>query len=174
MARVRYTLPARLLHWLSALSIIAAFLLALSFDGMPLGLAKLKLINYHKWVGITVLGLVALRLLWRLRHRPPALPADTPPWQARAAHVTHGLLYVLMIGVPLGGWLMSSAKGYPVVYLGLLRLPDLVSTNQELAAQLRTLHELGAWVLIALALGHAAAALKHHLIDRDDILKRML
>lgn len=174
MSRVRYTLPARLLHWLVAVGIVAAFVLALSFDGMPFSMTKLKLINYHKWIGITVLALVAARLLWRLGHKPPPLPAATPLWQVWAAHITHAFLYVLMFAIPLGGWLMSSAKGFPVVYLGVLPLPDLVGPNPELGTQLRSLHELGAWGLIVLALGHAAAAIKHHLIDRDDVLKRML
>lgn len=170
----KYTLPARLLHWLVALGIIAAFALALSFDDMPLSPGKLKLINYHKWIGITVLALAALRLLWRLGHRPPALPAHMAAWEKLAAHAGHALLYLLMFGVPLGGWLYSSAKGYPVVWLGLLPLPNLMDKNEALAGTLKTLHMLGGWSVIALAVLHAAAALKHHFIDRDDVLRRMI
>lgn len=172
---VKYTVPARILHWLTALAIIAAFALALTTDSMQgFSLQKLKLINYHKWVGITVLLLVALRLLWRLGHRPPAMPAGMKAWEIGAAHFTHLLLYVLMFAVPLGGWLYSSAKGFPVVWLGLVELPNLMAKNEEVAHSIKEAHELGAWLLIALAVLHAAAALKHHFISRDDVLKRML
>ncbi|QDQ26284.1 cytochrome b [Chitinimonas arctica] len=170
----KYTLPARLLHWLIALGIITAFTLALNFDGMPLSLAKLKLINYHKWVGISVLGLVAIRLLWRLTHRPPAMPGHMAAWEKTVAHVTHGVLYLLMFGVPLGGWLYSSAKGFPVVWLGLVQLPQLLEKDEALATTLKEMHGLAAWILIGLAVLHAAAALKHRFIDRDDVLQRML
>ncbi|WP_269531149.1 cytochrome b [Chitinimonas sp. BJYL2] len=170
----KYTLIARALHWLVALGIIAAFALAMSFDDMPLSMAKLKLINYHKWIGITVLALVALRLIWRLTHRPPALPDHMATWEKLVAHVTHGALYVLMFGVPLGGWLYSSAKGYPVVWFGLVQLPDLVAKNEALADSIKEAHRIGGWLIILLAAAHAAAALKHHFINRDDVLKRMI
>lgn len=172
--QIRYTLPARLLHWLTAIGIIAAFGLALSFDDMKLSPAKITLINYHKWIGITVLGLVAVRLLWRLTHPAPRLPASMPKWETTIAHATHTILYCLMFAVPLGGWLYSSAKGYPVVWLGLVRLPDLIGKNPALAELLKDLHGTGGWAMILLALLHAAAALKHHFISRDDILKRMI
>ncbi|PHV10625.1 cytochrome b [Chitinimonas sp. BJB300] len=172
---VKYTLPARILHWLTALAIISAFALGLTTGGMEgFSLQKLQLINYHKWIGITVLGLVAIRLLWRLSHRPPALPANMAKWERQGAHLAHMALYVLMFAVPLGGWLYSSAKGFPVVWLGLVKLPDLMEKNEALAHTIKEMHELGAWVLIALAVAHAAAALKHHFIQRDDVLKRML
>ncbi len=172
---VKYTLPARVLHWLTALAIISAFALGLTTGGMEgFSMQKLKLINYHKWVGITVLGLVALRLLWRLTHRPPALPTSMANWERLAAHLGHLALYVLMFSVPLGGWLYSSAKGYPVVWLGLVELPNLMDKDDTVADTIKQMHKTGAWVLIAIAVGHAAAALKHHFIQRDDVLKRML
>lgn len=170
----KYTLPARLLHWLVALGIFAAFGLALTVDDMPLSLTKLKLINYHKWIGITVLGLVALRLLWRLGHRPPPTNAQMAGWEKAVAAGVQVLLYVLMFGVPLGGWLYSSAKGYPVVWLGLVPLPNLTEKNEELAVTLKEMHEIGGWTIIILSVLHAAAAFKHHFIQRDDTLKRML
>lgn len=172
---VKYTLPARALHWLTALAIIAAFALGITTDNMEgFSMQKLKLINYHKWIGIAVLLLVALRLLWRLSHRPPALPANMASWEKQVAHLTHIVLYVLMFAVPLGGWLYSSAKGYPVVWLGLVQLPDLMAKNEDVAGLIKFGHKIGAWTLIGLALTHAAAALKHHFIQRDDVLKRML
>lgn len=172
---IKYTLPARILHWLIALGIVAAFTLALSFDDMPLGPGKIRLINYHKWIGITVLGLAAVRLLWRLGHRPPALPAHMKPWEKRAAQGGHALLYLLMFCVPLGGWVYSSAKGYPVVWLGWVHLPNLIDkTSDDVAHQIKQLHGLGGWTVIVVAVGHALAALKHHFVDKDDVLKRML
>lgn len=174
MTAPRYTLTARVLHWLIALGIIAAFSLALYVDDMKLSPAKIALINYHKWIGITVLGLVAVRLLWRLTHPAPKPPAQMQRWEIGVAHATHALLYVLMFAVPLGGWLFSSAKGYPVVWLGLVRLPDLVSKNPQLAETFINLHSLGGWSIVILAALHAAAALKHHFISRDDVLRRML
>lgn len=174
MSTIRYTLIARLLHWLTALGIVAAFGLALVFGDMKLSPAKIALINYHKWIGVTVLGLVALRLLWRLTHPAPALPAAMAFWEKRLAHWTHGILYGLMFAVPLGGWLYSSAKGYPLVWLGVLPLPPLMGKDLLLADLIKDWHAAGGWVLIGLALLHAAAALKHHFIARDDVLRRML
>ncbi|GAB3268571.1 cytochrome b [Chitinimonas naiadis] len=170
----KYTLPARLLHWLIALGIFVAFGIALTVDGMPFSMTKLKLINYHKWVGIAVLALVALRLLWRLGHRPPPTNARMAPWEKLVAAATQGLLYLLMFGVPLGGWLYSSAKGYPVVWLGLVPLPNLMEKNEALADLIKEIHGAGGWVIIILSLLHAAAALRHHFIKHDDTLKRML
>jgi cytochrome b561 len=171
----KYTLPARILHWLLAIGIVTAFTIAISLDDIPRGPEKLRYINYHKWVGITVLGLAALRLLWRLGHRPPAMLAQMQAWEKKVATVTHGLLYLLMFAVPLGGWLFSSAKGYPVVYLGLVQLPDLIGkTSKDVAEQIQQVHELGGWTVIILAGLHMLAGLKHHFLNKDDVLKRML
>jgi cytochrome b561 len=103
------------------------------------------------------------------------MPDTMKPAEKLVGHIVHGLLYLLMFGVPLGGWLYSSAKGYPVVFLGVLPLPNLIDkTTPELAHQIKDLHELGGWTVVVLALLHAAAALKHHFISKDDVLKRML
>lgn len=162
------------LHWLMALLILAAIGVGLSMGEMSLSPLKIKLINWHKWVGITVLGLATVRLLWRMYARPPALPATLPAWQTGAAHAMHLLLYVLMFAIPLSGWAMSAAKGFPVVYLGLFPLPDLVAPDEALGDTLADVHSALSYGLIALLVAHVAAALKHHLIDRDDILSRML
>lgn len=171
--QTRYRTPAVLLHWLIAILIIAALGLAFYLDGLPLTPAKLKLISYHKWVGVTVLILFLPRLLVRLTHPAPASPV-MPYWQMLAASLTHGLLYILMLAIPVTGWLMSSAKGFPVVYLGLIPLPDLVAKDAALGDALKQVHEalnLGLLTLLGL---HVAAALKHHAIDRDETLVRML
>ncbi|MEQ1916638.1 MAG: cytochrome b/b6 domain-containing protein, partial [Gallionella sp.] len=107
-------------------------------------------------------------------HKPPALQANLPLWQQRAAHGVHHLLYLLMICIPVSGWLMSSAKGVPVVYLGLLQLPDLVEKDKALGKVLETTHELLSYTLMLLLALHLAAVIKHHFIDRDDTLSRML
>ncbi|HXN09775.1 MAG TPA: cytochrome b, partial [Steroidobacteraceae bacterium] len=134
---------------------------------------KLRWYSYHKWIGITVLGLVLLRALWRALHAPPP-DEPMPRWQRLAAHLTHGLLYLLMFVTPVVGWLYSSASGFPVVYLKLWRLPDLVPKDPALAKVLVGAHGLLAFTLMLVVLLHAAAALKHHYFDRDATLRRML
>ena len=169
----RYTPTAVSLHWLMALLIIAAFSLGLYMSDLPISPAKLQYYAWHKWMGVTVLLLVTVRLAWRLLHRPPPLPAHMPLWQRRASDLSHRLLYLLMFVLPLSGWLYSSASGYPVVYLGLVQLPDLVGKDKALAGVLHEAHELIAFTLAGLVAVHFAAALKHHFLDRDGLLGRM-
>ena len=144
---------------------------------MPFSLAKLKLINWHKWAGVTILALSLWRLVWRLTHRPPALPARIeramPGWQRVAFHGTHHLMYLLFFAVPLLGWAYSSAKGYPIVWFGVLPLPDWVPVSEPLAQVLKPLHALSAYGLIGLVALHVAAALKHQFVDRDGLIDRM-
>ena len=169
----RYTTTAIGFHWLLALALLTSFSVGLYMAGLPVSPQRLKLYNWHKWAGVTILALSALRLLWRLTHRPPAeLPA--PAWQQRAAHLTHGALYVLFFAVPLVGWAYSSAAGFPVVWFGVLPLPDFVSPDKAVAAFIKPWHGALAWALAGLAVLHVAAALKHHFIDRDGLLRRMM
>lgn len=174
----RYTLTAMVLHWVLAVAILTAFVVGLTLDDMPLSPAKLKLINWHKWAGISILLLSVLRLLWRLAHRPPVLPdriqQAMPGWQTKAYHATHHLMYLLFFVVPLLGWAYSSAKGYPIVWFGVLPLPDLMPVNKEIADSIKELHGLAAWGLIGLVALHVAAALKHQFIDKDGLISRML
>lgn len=176
-ANERYNLVAILLHWVLALAIVGAFCMGLYMADLPVSLTKLKLYNWHKWAGVTILALSALRLLWRLTHRPPALPSRMlsamPGWQRVAYHGTHHLMYLFFFLVPLTGWAYSSAAGYPIVWFGVLPLPDFVSPDKALAAQIKELHELSAFGLAGLVVLHVAAALKHHFIDRDGLLDRM-
>lgn len=173
----RYTLLAIVLHWVLALAILGAFVVGLYVDDLPFSPTKLKLINWHKWAGMAILALSVLRLLWRLTHRPPALPARIsqamPGWQLTAFHATHHLMYALFFVVPLLGWAYSSAKGYPIVWFGVLPLPDWVPRDEALAAVLKPAHALAAFALIGLVGLHVAAALKHQFIDRDGLLDRM-
>jgi len=169
---LRYTSTAIALHWLLALAIVATFGLGLYVDDLPISPQRIKLISWHKWAGITILALSALRLLWRLTHRPPAdLPM--PAWQQRAAHAAHHALYVLFFAVPLAGWAYSSAAGFPIVWFGVLPLPDLLPVDKALAQSIKPVHATLAWALAVLVVLHVAAALKHHFIDRDGLLDRM-
>jgi cytochrome b561 len=168
----RYSLPAIALHWLMALGLIGAIAVGWWASEMPMSIQRLKLINWHKWFGITLLLLFVLRLAWRATHRPPA-PAPMPLWQARTASAVHGLLYLLMAAVPLLGWAYSNAAGFPVVWFGVLPLPDWVGPDKALAATLKEVHGWAAWTLAALIAAHIAGALKHQFIDRDRLLARM-
>jgi cytochrome b561 len=168
----RYTRTAIALHWLLALALLGSFSVGLYMHELPISPQRLKLYNWHKWAGICILALSALRLLWRLTHRPPAdLPM--PAWQRRASHAAHGLLYVLFFAVPLAGWAYSSAAGFPIVVFGVLPLPDFVSPDKALAEAIKPLHATLAFVLAGVVVLHVAAALKHHFIDRDGLLDRM-
>ena len=163
----------RLFHWGMLLLFIAMITIGFYMTDLPLGPRKLKVYALHKSIGLTLLGLAALRLLWRLGERRPALP-PMPVWQARVAAATHVLLYVLMFGIPLTGWLYNSAAGFPLQWFHLVNLPALTATDPGLKSLAKEAHESGVFILITLVLLHAAAALKHHLIDRDGTLRSML
>lgn len=171
----RYTTTAIVLHWLIALLIIGAFTLGLVMTDMPgISPTKLRYYNWHKWAGVTVLLLAALRLLWRLGHRPPPLSNTMPAWQRGAAHGLHHLLYVLMFAVPLSGYFFTLAAGRPVVYFGLFKLPVLIDPNPQWKDVLQETHEWLVWFMAAIVAVHVLAALKHAFVDRDDTLRRML
>ncbi|MEY4563476.1 MAG: hypothetical protein RLZZ618_2753 [Pseudomonadota bacterium] len=168
----RYTPVAMLLHWVLALSIVATFSVGFYMADLPFSPQRLKLYNWHKWAGVTILALSAVRLLWRLTHRPPA-DVPMPAWQARAAHFTHMALYVLFFAVPLVGWAYSSAAGFPIVWLGVLPLPSFVPVDKELAEMIKPWHAYLAYAMAALVLMHVAGALKHQFIERDRLIARM-
>lgn len=170
----QYTRTALTLHWLIALLIFAAFPLGVYMHELPFSPDKLRLYSYHKWIGVTVFMLAIFRLSWRITHRPPALPETMPGWEKFAAHATHYALYALIFIIPLSGWLMSSAKGFQTVWFGLLPLPDLVGKDKELGDLLAGVHQVLNFALFGLVAAHAGAALKHHFIQHDDILARML
>jgi cytochrome b561 len=171
----RYTKTAMLLHWLIALLIVSAFTLGLIMTDIPgFSPTKLKYFSWHKWLGVTVLGFAVLRALWRLFNKPPPPPASLPHWQHLAAEAMHMLLYVFIFAVPISGYLFTLAAGIPVLYLGLFKLPVFMDANPEWKPVLREIHY---WLNMSMAAAvalHVAAALKHHFIDRDGILKRML
>lgn len=169
-----YSATAKALHWGIAVLIFGLLGLGFYMTGLDLSPTKLQLFSWHKWAGVTVFMLVVVRLAWRITHRPPALPAHMSALERFAAHAGHHLLYVLMFAIPLSGWLMSSAKGFQTVWFGVLPLPDLLAKDKALGDLLQTVHVSLNFVLIALLLAHIGAALKHHLVDKDDVLTRML
>lgn len=169
-----YTRTAIALHWLVALLILVVLPLGMVMTELDLSPTKLKLYSWHKWLGVTVFALAILRIVWRLTHAAPPLPESMPAWQRKAAAALHGLLYLLMLGLPLSGWLMSSAKGFQTVWFGVLPLPDLVAKNEQLGHFFEETHETLVGLLLLMLAVHVAATLKHHFVDRDDIAARML
>ncbi|MCG5249421.1 cytochrome b [Methylorubrum extorquens] len=178
----RYTVVAILLHWTSALCVLALIGMGLTMTHAGLApMRQFQLYQWHKSVGITVLALTVLRVLWRLTHRPPAHPAGMPAREHRAAGAAHGLLYLLLVGLPLTGWAVVSLSPFniPTVLYGLVPWPHLplawlVPDKAAAEGVLKLVHAYGAWLLTALLTLHVAAALRHHLILRDDVLRRML
>ena len=169
-----YTRTAKGLHWLMTILFFGLLALGFYMHDLPLSPEKLQLYSWHKWAGVTAFLLVWFRLFWRIAHRPPALPASMLTLMQRAAHAGHFLLYGLMIAIPLSGWLMSSAKGFQTVWFGVLPIPDLLGKNKETGDLLQSVHMSLNLLFVAVIAGHIGAALKHHFIDKDDILTRML
>ncbi|WP_038497013.1 cytochrome b [Collimonas arenae] len=171
----RYSIPAIVLHWLVAILIVAAFTLGLTMVDIPgLTPTKLKYFSWHKWLGVTVFALACLRLLWRKTNGAPPYPASMQPWQQTAAHGLHIFLYVLIFAVPLSGYFYSLAAGVPVTYLGIWPMPVLIAPNPDLKPILKLVHYTLNMIMLGAVSLHVLAALKHHFIDRDGVLKRML
>jgi cytochrome b561 len=170
----RYDTVARIFHWAVAGLLLFQIPLAWIMTDQPLGPDKLGNYALHKSIGITLFGLTALRLAWRLTHPAPPLPAGTPGWQCWLARINQGLLYFLLFAMPLTGWIMSSAANMPVSFFGLFTLPDLVVPDEARAKSFAGIHEAQGTLLMALILLHALAALHHHLVRRDGILASML
>lgn len=168
----RYTGVAIAIHWLAALLIIGALVIGVSMVDMPVSPSRLKLYSYHKWIGITILALSAVRLGWRLTHRPPP-DLDTVVWRRAAAHLTHAALYVLFFAVPLVGWALTSALGFSVVLFGSIPLPDFVPVDKALGELLKPWHRGLALALGSLVAVHVLAAISHRFIDGHSVLRRM-
>ncbi len=172
--RVRWGAISQLLHWLIVALIAVQAGLGLVGLALPIGLRKLAIFATHKSIGITILALVVIRLLWRCLNPTPALPGNLSPIERRLARFTHAVLYGLLFALPLTGWVMSSARGFPVSWFNLAQLPDLVSKSDALYRAMVEVHAaLTIFLGLTVAL-HIAGALKHHLLLRDDTLRRML
>jgi len=170
----RYTRTAIALHWLMAVAIVSLFAFGFYMHGLHFSPWKLRAIVWHKWAGVTIFMLAIIRLAWRFGHGPPQLLPHMGRAEQLVAHGGHGMLYLLMFVIPLSGWLMSSAKGFQTVLFGVLHIPDLLAKNKELGDTLQTVHWGLNLVLATIVVGHAAAALRHHFVARDDVLTRML
>ena len=169
----RWGSVAQLLHWLMALAIIGNGIVGLVMDEMPRGMSKLNTFAIHKSIGLTVLALLVLRASWRLFDRKPD-DEPMPRWQRLAAHATHGVLYLLMLAIPLSGWIYNSAHGYPLQWFKLFNLPALSEKNDALSDFAGDAHEILFWVLVVVLVAHVGGALVHHWFERDNTLLRML
>jgi len=161
-------------HWLIAALIFVQFALGWMASTWQLSPTKLNLFVWHKSTGMVVLALVTLRLLWRLATPAPPLPSDMPAWERMAAHASHALLYVLMFGIPITGWIVNSAAGVPFRIFWRVPLPAIVAADKHSAELAALAHFLLGMVLALLLVVHIGAALRHHFIKRDHVLARML
>jgi cytochrome b561 len=172
-----YGAMAIALHWLMAIVLLALVVLGLYMVSLPdvgFDMWKIYLILYHKQLGVLAFTLAVLRLAWRVGRALPALVATLPEWQKVIARFVHLCLYGLMFALPVTGWLMSSAAGFPVSFLGLFQLPDVVSPNEYLFRAYAQAHKWLSYGLIGLTLVHAGAALRHHFLNKDETLQKML
>lgn len=165
---------ARGFHWLIAALILAQFVIGKTAEEMDLTPAKLDLFVWHKSIGVTVLLLAVLRLAWRLANPPPAPPAGTPIWERKAAAAAHWALYLLLFAVPLSGWWVSDASRVPFKAFFLLPMPDFIAVDRPMQEAAAEVHEMLTMTLFIVLLAHAGAALRHHFLLRDDVLRRML
>ena len=165
---------ARGFHWLIAALILAQFVIGSVAEEMKLTPAKLDLFVWHKSIGVTILLLAVLRLGWRLGNPPPAPPAGTPHWERVLASLGHWALYALMFAVPLSGWLVSDSSKVPFKAFFLVPMPDFITADRALQEAAEDAHEALVMTLLVVAIVHIAAALRHHFLLHDDVLRRML
>ena len=170
----QYGIVNKFLHWFMALIIIGMLILGLYMTDLPDNEQKLRLFGIHKEFGLLILFLVMFRVVWRIGNIVPLLPNTIPAWQKFAAHAVHWMLYGFMFAMPITGWMMTSAAGLPPSFFGLFTLPSIIAPNDQLFHLLITVHHWLAYGLIVTFLGHAGAALQHHFIEKDDVLRRML
>lgn len=164
----------KFLHWLIALLIFTQFALGWLAATWRLSPTKIDLFVWHKSIGMLVLTLVVLRLVWRLATPAPPLPAGMPAWERAAARTSHVLLYLVMLGMPLAGWVITSASGVPFKIFWRLPLPSITAVDKQVADVASTVHFSLGVLLALLLLVHIGAALRHHFIQRDNVLIRML
>lgn len=170
----RYGALAQGLHWVIAALVVGMFLVGWYMEGLPLSPDKIKIYNLHKSFGVMILALMTLRLIWRLISPAPPLPANMPGHERAAATASHALLYLLILTQPMVGILHSNAANFPVVVFGLFTLPALTGPSEALKNALGAAHFWIAWAILGLVCLHVSAALRHHFLLKDDILRRML
>lgn len=164
---------ARSFHWITALLILGNGLFGLLLDLASNPMQKINWLALHKSIGLTVLALFLLRLLWRAVDRRPEEDA-APRWQQLAAHGVHLVLYLLIALIPLSGWWLNSVAGKPLQFFKMFNLPAIAAANDDLKHQVHAIHEYLFWFLVLVLVLHVGGALKHHLVDRDNTLRRML
>lgn len=169
---VRFTVLQRVLHWLMAVMVLAMLFIGVTMVS-TVGPVFVTLVRIHKPLGIAILVLVLIRLALRWKRGTPPLPKDIPPVQLAAAHLSHWLLYALLVAMPLIGWGMLSSGGYPVVLWGPIQLPPILPHIDWLHADLRKAHTVLAYLFFAVILMHVAAALFHAFIRRDGVFESM-
>ena len=164
----------RLLHWSVAALILTLIALGWLAHLAPLSPAKITLFYWHKSLGMLALALVLIRLGWRAGNRAPPLPSDLPAWEPLVARATHVFLYILIVLMPVSGWLINSAAGIPFKIFWVLPLPAIAPVSETLEHAFELVHLATFWALAVVLLGHVAAALRHHFLLRNGILLRML
>jgi cytochrome b561 len=170
----RYGATAKALHWLIVAMLIVQFTLAWTMPDIHRGTQPETLIDLHLSFGASVLGVAIIRLLWRVRSPVALISEGVPAWQLRAAQITHVLLYVLLLVIPVLGWANASSRGWTVSLFGLVTLPSIMAKGSPLGHELGDVHTLCAYALLALVGLHVLAALYHHFRLRDPVLRRML
>ena len=164
---------SKFFHWTIALAILGNGTFGLLMDLSSSPMQKLNWLALHKSIGLTVLALVLLRILWRWGDgRPAEQPA--PAWQMLAARLVHAVLYVVIVAIPLTGWWFNSVSGKPLQWFKLFNLPALTAKNDALRGLAHGVHEYLFWFLLLVLVVHVGAALKHHVFDNDNVLRRML
>ncbi|MGB0135565.1 cytochrome b [Dokdonella sp.] len=164
---------AKALHWLMAIAIIGNGVLGWIMHEMAPSMDKLNTYAIHKSIGLTVLALLLVRISWKLLDKRPA-DEPMPRWQRIAAHATHGVLYLLMLLIPLSGWFYNSVRGYPLQWFKWFNLPALAGKNEGLVELAHLAHESLVWVLVGVLAAHVGGALMHHFRERDNTLLRMI
>lgn len=164
----------KFIHWTFVLIILTMAIVGLTMEDIESPGTKIAVIAFHKSLGITALALAAFRLVWRLISKDPPKIPSIPTWQHLIAKVTHALIYVFLFIMPISGWVMNSAKGYPLQWFKLFNIPAITAKNPHLADVAHEIHESAFWVLTALIVMHVGAAFYHHIFQRDATLKRML
>jgi cytochrome b561 len=168
----RYGIVAIFLHWIIAILILGQIFLGWYMTDLEISPTKFRLYGWHKEWGVIILFLVCLRILWRTVNVSPSLN-ELPAVERITARIAHFILYFLMVTVPLTGWLMSSAKGFPVSFFGIFVLPDIISPDKNMGNIYNQIHVWLAYTLLAVICLHVVGALKHHFIDKDNILRRI-
>ena len=166
--------PAKLLHWTIAALAIVQVPLGMAAANWKLSPTKLDLFVWHKSLGMVILALMVVRIAWRLTTPAPSPPASIPPLQRHAARIVHTVLYVLLVLLPVSGWIVSSAANVPFRIFRVIPAPAVALPDPVLAARAAGVHAALCVVLVLLLAIHVAAALRHHFVDRDDVLTRML